>query len=273
MPSSAGVGMSDRAFADLQEALRTFWPQVTLRSIGDIERAVVVVHSRPPEIPATLAPVFPAYEERFLCLVLSLLRAPRSRVVYVTSQPIHPRVLHRLSAPVPELDTAEARSRFASLSLVDGRNEPLAKKLLARPGAIRRIRELVGEPELAIVIPFAMTEHEVELAVRLGIPIYGCDPALSWLGTKTGSRSVFADEDVPHPAGLEVREPRGPRRGAPRAAQAPCGRAERRSSSTRASAASGTRSSTSPPRTTCTPRSSSKTPDPALDEYLAAPDE
>jgi hypothetical protein len=196
--------MTGQTYAELQDTLRAFWPQVTLRSIGDIERAVVVVHSLPPEIPDTLAPVFPAYEERFLCLVLSLLRAPRSRVIYVTSQPIHPRVLDYFFALVPELDTPEARSRFASVSLVDGRNEPLTKKLLARPGAIRRIRELVGEPEFATIIPFAMTEHEVELAVRLGIPIYGCDPALGWLGTKTGSRRVFAEEDVPHPLGLDV---------------------------------------------------------------------
>ncbi|MFO7571737.1 MAG: peptide ligase PGM1-related protein [Gaiellaceae bacterium] len=196
--------MAEQTYVELQETLRTFWPQVTLRSIGDIERTVVVVHSLPPEIPDTLAPVFPAYEERFLCLVLSLLRAPRSRVVYVTSQPIHPRVLDYFFGLVPELDTPEARSRFASVSLVDGRNEPLTKKLLARPGAVRRIKSLIGDPEFAIIIPFAMTEHEVELAVRLGVPIYGCDPALRWLGTKTGSRAVFADEDVPHPVGLEI---------------------------------------------------------------------
>ena len=196
--------MPNASFEELQASLREFWPQVTLRSIGDIERTVVVVHSLPPEIPDTLAPVYPAYEERFLCLVLSLLRAPRSRVVYVTSQPIHPRVLDYFFGLVPELDTPEARSRFASVSLVDGRNEPLTKKLLARPGAIRRIRDLSGDPEFAIIVPFAMTEHEVELAVRLGMPIYGCDPALSWLGTKTGSRRVFAEEDVPLPVGLDV---------------------------------------------------------------------
>ncbi|HSI98651.1 MAG TPA: peptide ligase PGM1-related protein, partial [Gaiellaceae bacterium] len=196
--------MTDAAFAELQSRLRTFWPQVTLRSIGDIERTVIVVHSIPPDIPDTLAPVFPAYEERFLCLVLSLLRAPRSRVIYVTSQPIHPRVLDYYFGLVPELDTPEARSRFFSVSLVDGRNEPLSRKLVARPGAIRRIRDLIGDPELALVVPFAMSEHEVELAVRLGVPVYGCDPALLWLGTKTGSRRVFEDEDVPHPAGLEV---------------------------------------------------------------------
>ena len=196
--------MNEPTFAELQAKLRTFWPQVTLRSIGDIERTVVVVHSLPPEIPDTLAPVFPAYEERFLCLVLSLLRAPRSRVIYVTSQPIHPRVLDYYFGLVPELDTPEARSRFFSVSLVDGRNEPLARKLVARPGAMRRIRELIGDPELAIIVPFAMTEYEVELAVRLGVPVYGCDPSLLWLGTKQGGRQVFADEDVPHPVGYEI---------------------------------------------------------------------
>jgi PGM1 C-terminal domain/ATP-grasp domain len=178
---------------------------VTLRSIGDVERTVVVVHSISMDVPDHLIPVFPAYEERFLCLVLSLLRAPRSRVVYVTSQPIHPRVLDYFFGLVPELDTPAARSRFVPVSLVDGRNEPLARKLLARPGAVRRVRELIGNPEIAFVLPFCMTDDEARLAVELGLPIYGSDPALNRLGTKQGSRAIFADEGVPHPAGLDVR--------------------------------------------------------------------
>ena len=196
--------MSDVEFAELQSRFRSFWPTVTLRSIGDVERTVVVVHSISFDVPDQLIPVFPAYEERFLCLVLSLLRAPRSRVVYVTSQPIHPRVLDYYFGLVPELDTPEARGRFFAVSLVDGRNEPLSRKLLARPGAMRRVRSLIGNPELAFVLPFCMTPDEVQLAVGLGLPIYGCDPALNWLGTKKGSRRVFEEEDVPHPAGLEV---------------------------------------------------------------------
>ena len=171
---------------------------------GDIERTVVFIHSIIFEFPDHLIPVFPAYEERFLCLVLSLLRAPRSRVIYVTSQPIHPRVLDYYFGLVPALDTPEARSRFFTVSLVDGRNEPLARKLLARSGAIRRIRDLVGDPELALILPFCMTPDEAELAVRLGLPIYGCDPALNWLGTKKGSRRVFEDEGVLHPVGRDL---------------------------------------------------------------------
>ncbi|MBD0329977.1 MAG: hypothetical protein ICV64_07730 [Thermoleophilia bacterium] len=201
----AAVEATPDGFADLQERLRAVWPTVTLRSIGDVKRTVVVVHSISMDVPEHLVPVFPAYEERFLCLALSLLRAPRSRVVYVTSQPIHPRVTDYYFGLVPELDTPEARSRFLTVSLVDGRNEPLARKLLRRPGALRRIRELTGTPEVGFILPFAMSEYERELALRLGLPIYGADPELNWLGTKQGSRRVFADEDVPHPIGLDVR--------------------------------------------------------------------
>jgi len=196
--------MADPTFTELQQRLRALWPSVTLRSIGDVERTVVVVHSISMEVPDQLIPVFPAYEERFLCLVLSLLRSRKSRVVYVTSQPILPRLIDYYFGLVPELDTPEARNRFSVVSLVDGRNQPLTKKLLSRPGAIERIRALVAQPELAFLLPFATSADEVELAVRLGIPLYGADPALEWLGTKTGSRRVFAEEGVQHAQGFDV---------------------------------------------------------------------
>jgi hypothetical protein len=197
--------MAEQSFAELQAQFRNIWPTVTLRSIGDVERTVVVVHSISFDVPDQLVPVFPAYEERFLCLVLSLLRAPRSRVIYVTSQPIHSRVVDYYFSLVPELDTPEARSRFSAVSLVDGRNEPLSRKLLARPGAVERIRRLIGRPEVGMIIPFSMTDDEARLAEELQLPIYGCDPALNWLGSKTGSRTVFAEEGVQHPVGLDVR--------------------------------------------------------------------
>jgi len=197
--------MAEQTFAELQETFRRIWPSVTLRSLGDVERTLVVVHSISFDVPDQLIPVSPAYEERFLCMVLSLLRAPRSRVIYVTSQPIHPRVLDYYFGLVPELDTPEARARFFQVSLVDGRNEPLARKIVERPGVVRRIRELIGSPEVGLVLPFCMTEHEVALAEALQLPIYGSDPALNWLGQKIGGRRVFAEEDVRHPVGLDVR--------------------------------------------------------------------
>ena len=252
--------MADGEFAELQQRLRALWPSVTLRSIGDVERTVVVVHSMSMDVPDQLIPVFPAYEERFLCLVLGLLRSRKSRVVYVTSQPILPRLIDYYFGLVPELDTPEARSRFAVVSLVDGRNLPLTKKLLARPGAIERIRALVAQPELAFLLPFATSLDEVELAVRLGIPLYGADPALEWLGTKTGSRRVFADEGVPHARGFNVAGERDVLR-----ASAISEARRRSSSSTAVSAASATRSSTCRRRSATAhwrTRSRSRTPRP-----------
>lgn len=193
-------------FDELQARLRRLWPSVTLRSIGDVERTVVVVHSISFEVPDHLVPTFPAYEERFLCLLISLLRAPRSRVIYVTSQPILPRIVDYFFGLVPELDNPDARSRFQTVSLVDSSNRPLSEKLLRRPGAIARIRRLIADPELAFLLPFSTSPLEVELAVRLGIPVYGADPALAHLGTKRGGRALFADEQVPHPLGRELRD-------------------------------------------------------------------
>ena len=184
--------------------MRAIWPTVTLRSIGELERTVVVVHSLGPEVPRQLVPVFPAYEERFLCLVLSMLRSPRSRVVYVTSQPILTRLVDYFFGLVPGFDTPEARERLTIVSLVDGSDRPLTEKLLERPGAIERIRAAVLKPDLAMIVPFSTSEHEVELAVRLGLPLYGADPALSWLGTKRGARRLFAEEGVTHPLGFDV---------------------------------------------------------------------
>ena len=51
-----------------------------------------------------------------LLLPLTLLRAPRSRVVYVTSQPILPRLVDYWFGLVPELDTPEVGVRTAILA-------------------------------------------------------------------------------------------------------------------------------------------------------------
>ena len=193
-PGKLRSGMADREFAELQQRLRALWPSVTLRSIGDVERTVVVVHSISMDVPDQLIPVFPAYEERFLCLVLSLLRSRNSRVIYVTSQPILPRLIDYYFGLVPELDTPEARSRFAVVSLVDGRNLPLTKKLLGRPGAIERIRALVAQPELAFLLPFATSPRRG----RARRPPR--DPALR----RRPEARVARDEDR-QPAGLRRR--------------------------------------------------------------------
>ena len=59
----------DAAFRSLQERLREVWPTITMRTLARVNRTVVIVPSISFEVPHYLAPVFPAYEERFLFFV------------------------------------------------------------------------------------------------------------------------------------------------------------------------------------------------------------
>jgi hypothetical protein len=188
-------------FVRLQRGLAEVWPALTLRSLEATARTNIVVHSLSNDPPAHLAPVLPAYEERFLCLVLGLLRTPGSRVVYVTSQPVLPRVVDYWFSLMPDLDAADARERLVLVSPVDGTFQPLSAKLLSRPRLLERIRSHVVDPRLAVVVPFVMSDLEVRLALALGIPIYGSHPALSVLGSKSGGRRLFREESIPHAVG------------------------------------------------------------------------
>ncbi len=167
------------------------------------DRTVVIVHSINVELPPHLLPVVPAYEERFLALMLLLLRQPFGRVIQVTSQPLLPQLADYYFSLVPKLIRPSSRDRFIPVSVGDGGPGTLTDKILARPMTINRIRSLIPDPEWAYIVPFAVGAAERELAIRLGIPIYGTNPDLSWMGTKSGSRRLFAEAGVPHPAGME----------------------------------------------------------------------
>lgn len=191
-------------FDALQARLEPIWPSMTLRTTRPQLRTVIVVHSMPDDmLPAHLAPVFPAYEERFLCLVLSLLRAPGSRVIYVTSQPVLPQVVDYWFGLVHGLDNAEARSRLFLVSPVDGSPRSLTAKLLDRPRLLERIRGLVVDPDLAIILPFMTREPEAQLALALDVPVYGSHPRLWELGSKSSGRRLFSEVGVPLPVGVE----------------------------------------------------------------------
>jgi len=143
-----------------------------------------------------------ALEERFLFLLL-LLRQPRARLIYVTSQAIHQEVIEYYLDLLPGVFAGHARKRLFLVSPLDGSSQPLTDKLLARPRLIEHIRSLIINPDRAHLVPYNTTEAERELAIRLGIPMYGADPKCFHLGTKSGARRIFAEEGVPHPLGVE----------------------------------------------------------------------
>ena len=194
-------GFDEAAFHQLQQRLVPMWPGMTLRSVDQMSRALIVVSSVSMDIP-TLAPVLPAYEERYLFMVLALARSSNTHVVYVTSQPMLPRLVDYYLSMVPDADLEELRERLSVVAVGDGSARPLTEKILARPRLIERLRQLVKAYEHTLLLPFMTTALEAQLALKLNVPLYGSAPNLTQLGTKTGSREVFASAGVPMPPGV-----------------------------------------------------------------------
>jgi hypothetical protein len=141
------------------------------------------------------------YEERML-FALNLLRHPRARLVYVTSAPIHPSAVDYMLSLVSGIPTEHMRRRLTVMSLYDSTLTPLSEKILQRPRVIERIRHLI-RPECGLMTCFTVSEAERRLAVALGVPLYGVDPDLLWLGTKSGSRWAFRKAGIPLLPGVE----------------------------------------------------------------------
>ena len=142
------------------------------------------------------------YEERLLCLLM-LLRMPRTHVIYVSSAPIDPVIVDYYLHLLPGITGYHARERLTLLSCHDNSTMPLTEKILQRPRLVERIRQSIPGNHVAHIACFNVTTYERTLAVRLGIPVYGCDPALVYLGTKSGGKKIFIQTGVPTPPGKE----------------------------------------------------------------------
>jgi hypothetical protein len=190
----------DRRFARLQERMPAVWDSIRL----DLEdESVVVVPS------VTLDRAVPgsgsmaqAFEERFLFLLL-LLRQPRLRMIYVTSMPIRPNIIEYYLALLPGVIPSHAMARLSLVSVGDSSSRPLSEKLLDRPRVLAKIAALIPSRQRCHLIPYNTTRLDRDIALTLDIPMFGADPRLADLGTKTGCRRLFAEERVPHPLGAE----------------------------------------------------------------------
>jgi hypothetical protein len=142
------------------------------------------------------------YEERMLCLLM-LLRMPQTHVVFVSSVPIDQVIIDYYLHLLPGITGYHARQRLTMLSCYDASAKPLTQKILQRPRLINRIKQKISDAQHSHLICFNVAELERTLAVQLGIPIYGCDPDLLYLGSKTGSRIIFKNCAIPVPDGFE----------------------------------------------------------------------
>ena len=210
-------------FELLQERLVPLWKSIQAMN-QDPQTIVVVPSISLDKLEGSTISMQP-YEERYLFLLL-LLRQPRARLIYVTSQPILPSVIDYYLDLLPGVIPSHARPRLFTVPVLDGSSRPLSVKLLERPRLMERIRALIPDRTRAHMVPYNTTELERDLAVRLGIPMYGADPRHFPLGTKSGCRQLFEEEGVPYPLGIEnlTQHRRGGRRHGRRAQRASPGR-------------------------------------------------
>ncbi len=188
-----------QGFDSLQDRLVALWPAIGAPT--ELEKTMVVVPSVSMDFPPEIAPLLPAYEERFLFLLL-LLAQPGARVVYVTAQPVSPQIVDYYLSLVPSaLPSADLRTRVDMIAIGDPSPRPLTAKILERPRTIDRIKRSMGDPTKAHMVPFATTSLEERLAVALDIPMYGASQKVLRHGTKSGSRQIFQEEGVRHPRG------------------------------------------------------------------------
>jgi hypothetical protein len=188
------------AFDDLQRGMSDVWAAMR-RDLHD-ESVVVVPSVRLQHAASSTGTLMQAMEERALFLLL-LLRQPRLRMVYVTSQPVSESIIDYYLGLLPGVIPRQARSRLTMVSVGDASPTPLSAKLLARPRLLGEIRRLIRNPARSHLIPYNTTALERDVALTLGIPMYGADPRLAELGSKSGCRRMFDEVGVRYPIGVE----------------------------------------------------------------------
>jgi hypothetical protein len=188
-------------FCQLQAQLRERWQSLSSGDRADCDILVVPSLSLDQQELQKVKGVH-YYEERLLFSLIRL-RNPHARLIYVTSQPIHPSVIDYYLQLLPGVPFSHARERLLLLCTYDTSHKPLTQKILERPRLMARLRQAIRQ-DRAYMTCFNSTGLERELALQLGIPLLGVDPDLLYWGTKSGSRQIFAETEIPFPDGSEL---------------------------------------------------------------------
>ena len=187
-------------FDRLQAGLALQWKLIGGRSSHEFQELVVVPSvSLELQVPPS---VLQMYEERMLFLLL-LLRKPGVHITYLTSMPVRAEIVDYYLGLLPGVIHAHARRRLRLMAVQDATDRPLTRKILDRPRLIDRVRRRLLKPEATHLVPYTTSVLERDLAIRLGIPMFGADPRVAHLGSKSGGRRIFRDEGVAVPLGAE----------------------------------------------------------------------
>jgi len=199
LPAGFSAEEAAAQFDQLQRKLVPLWRLI--ESFNQNEQTIVVVPSISVDVALTGFGL-QGYEERFLFLLL-LLAQPRARMIYVTSQAIHPSVIEYYLNLLPGVIPSHAMRRLTLLSPHDESARPLSLKLLERPRLLERIEAAILDKDCAHLVCYNTTFLERNLALRLEIPLYGADPRHLSFGTKSGCRQLFARAGINHPLGFD----------------------------------------------------------------------
>jgi hypothetical protein len=185
-------------FHQLQQQLRERWPTDVELEQDDCDILVLPSFSLDQQVGKKVAG-FLHYEERLLFSLIRL-RNPKTRLVYVTSQPLAPMIVEYYFQLLSGIPFSHARDRLLLLTTYDNSLQPLTQKILARPRLVERIRQAL-RPGKSYIVCFNATAMEAELSLRLNVPLFASSPVLAYWGSKSGSREIFTEVNIPHPDG------------------------------------------------------------------------
>ncbi len=187
-------------FRSLQLTLRDRWK--TIESFDNSEADILII----PSLSIDQREIQKVqgcehYEERLLFSLMRL-QNPRTRLIYLTSTPLHPSIIDYYLQLLPGIPFSHARNRLLLLSTYDSALKPLSQKILERPRLLERIRQALRH-EKAFMVCYNLTSWEAELSLKLNVPLYAAAPDVQIWGSKSGSRQIFAECGVPHPDGSD----------------------------------------------------------------------
>jgi hypothetical protein len=123
-------------------------------------------------------------------------------MVYVSSRPVPQDVWDGYMELVSPDERTLIEERTLKLTPDDPSPRSLAAKLLDAPDLLEQARSWIGD-DPAMIEAWNVTETERDLALALGLPIFGTQPEHWPLAIKSGGRELFRSAGIPCPAGVE----------------------------------------------------------------------
>ena len=144
----------------------------------------------------------PSLEHRYLASLLMPSRIPAVNIVYISTRRPEQAAIDYYPALLSPERRARTVGRYRIVEWNDGTPRSVAARLVSRPDLVEDLRAYIGDRP-ALIEPWNVTEHEIALAVALGVPINGTRPELRDIGFKGAGRRLFAQAGVPTPVGRE----------------------------------------------------------------------